>query len=184
MIDDPYVDQSGILLNKFGLSDQASLNAAEADAVYKRSAILQLNPPKGNFDSEHLRGIHSYLFVDVYAWAGQFRTITLAKKDHDHVTSQQVADSLLFRKFGYNFEIEAGSHAPLALCGTSRFSSALSNQRKGGYRYAINLCFLMFSCLIFESSVDRGIPSFAAAPSGPATLPLLSAKAASIISFS
>jgi hypothetical protein len=53
-----------------------------------------------------------------------------------------------------------------------------------GYRSAINLCFLMFSCLIFESSVERGIPSFAAAPSGPATFPLLSAKAASIISFS
>jgi hypothetical protein len=51
MIDDPYVDQSGVLLNKFGLSDQAALNAAEADAVYKRSAILQSNPLKGNFDS-------------------------------------------------------------------------------------------------------------------------------------
>jgi hypothetical protein len=57
-------------------------------------------------------------------------------------------------------------------------------KRNGGYRSAINLCFLMFSCLIFESSVDRGIPSFAAAPSGPATFPLLSAKAASMISFS
>jgi hypothetical protein len=54
----------------------------------------------------------------------------------------------------------------------------------GGYRSAINLCFLMFSCLIFESSVERGIPSFAAAPFGPAILPLLSAKAASIICFS
>jgi cell filamentation protein len=87
MIDDPYVDQSGVLLNKFGLSDQAALNAAEADAVYKRSAILQSNPLKGNFDSEYLKGIHSYLFQDVYAWAGQFRTITLAKRDHDHVTT-------------------------------------------------------------------------------------------------
>lgn len=87
MIDDPYVDQSGVLLNKFGLSDQASLNIAEADAVYKRSAILQLNPLMGNFDSEHLRGIHSYLFRDVYAWAGQFRTIRIAKRDHDHVTT-------------------------------------------------------------------------------------------------
>ena len=45
---------------------------------------------------------------------------------------------------------------------------------------AINLCFLIPSCLIFVSSVDRGIPSFAAAPSGPATFPLLSAKAISI----
>jgi hypothetical protein len=57
-------------------------------------------------------------------------------------------------------------------------------KKEWGYRSAINLCFLMFSCLIFESSVDRRIPSFAAAPSGPATFPLLSAKAASIISLS
>jgi fido (protein-threonine AMPylation protein) len=80
MIDDPYVDHSGILLNKFGITDQPSLDVAEAGAVAKRSAILQLNPLKANFDSEHLKGIHSYLFRDVYAWAGQFRTITLANR--------------------------------------------------------------------------------------------------------
>jgi hypothetical protein len=53
---------------------------------------------------------------------------------------------------------------------------------KGGtYRYSeINLCFLIPSCLIFVSSVDRAIPSFAAAPSGPATSPLLSAEAVSM----
>jgi hypothetical protein len=43
---------------------------------------------------------------------------------------------------------------------------------------------LRLSCLIFESSVERGIPSLAAALCGPATFPLLSAKAALIISFS
>jgi hypothetical protein len=46
------------------------------------------------------------------------------------------------------------------------------------------LVFLDLQLLDLESSVDRGIPSFAASPSGPATLPLHSAKAASIISFS
>jgi len=44
--------------------------------------------------------------------------------------------------------------------------------------------FLIPNCLIFQSSVERGIPSFAAAPSGPATFPLLSARAVSIISLS
>src|SRR5436853_6205231 len=63
--------------------------------------------------------------------------------------------------------------------GSAEFPAVKSNRR-----YAINLCFLMFSCLIFESSVERGIPSFTAASSGPATFPLLSAKAASMISFS
>ena len=80
---DPYIDpQSGILRNKFGLTDQESLDRAEADAVSVRSILLQRNPLKGNFDSEHLKALHSYLFRDVYEWAGQFRTIPLAKADY------------------------------------------------------------------------------------------------------
>src|SRR5260221_7527225 len=43
---------------------------------------------------------------------------------------------------------------------------------------------LMFRCCIFNSSGDRGIKSLAAAPFGPATFPLLSARAASMSSFS
>ena len=59
-------------------------------------------------------------------------------------------------------------------------------QLKGGtcYSLEINLCFLIPSCLIFVSSVDRGIPSFAAAPCGPETFPLLLAKAVSMIFLS
>lgn len=45
-------------------------------------------------------------------------------------------------------------------------------------------CFLIFNCLIFDSRVEGGIPSLAAAPFTPATFPLVSARAASIISFS
>ena len=52
--------------------------------------------------------------------------------------------------------------------------------KEGPYRM---LYFFILSCLIFISSV-RGIPSLAAAPFGPATFPLLSARAASISSFS
>jgi cell filamentation protein len=79
---DPYLDpQSGILTNKFGLTDQESLDRAESNSVSVRSILLQLNPLKGNFDSEHLRAIHSNLFQDVYQWAGQFRTIPLAKAE-------------------------------------------------------------------------------------------------------
>src|SRR6266446_10923875 len=43
---------------------------------------------------------------------------------------------------------------------------------------------LIFSDLIFDSRVDPGKPSLAAAPDGPDTCPPLSPRAASIISFS
>ena len=63
---DPYIDpQSGVLRNRFGLADQKSLDLAEANSVSVRSILLQLNPLKGNFDSEHLKAIHAYLFRDV-----------------------------------------------------------------------------------------------------------------------
>ena len=52
---------------------------------------------------------------------------------------------------------------------------------EGAYRM---VCFFMLSCLIFTSRVERGIPSLAAAPLGPATFPLLSARASSMSSFS
>src|SRR5258708_16102190 len=42
----------------------------------------------------------------------------------------------------------------------------------------------IFNDLIFDSRVDRGIPSLEAAPDGPYTRPPLSRKAASMISFS
>jgi hypothetical protein len=64
-------------------------------------------------------------------------------------------------------------------------SAGFSGIKKRIYCYSgINLCFLILSCLIFESSVERGIPSFAAAPCGPETFPLLSAKAVSMIFLS
>jgi len=43
---------------------------------------------------------------------------------------------------------------------------------------------LIFSDLIFESRVDPGRPSLAAAPEGPDTRPPLSRRAGSMISFS
>jgi cell filamentation protein len=80
---DPYLDpQSGVLRNKFGITDQVSLDRAEANVVAVRSILLQGNPLKGDFDSPHLKRIHQYLFQDVYEWAGQFRTIGMVKADY------------------------------------------------------------------------------------------------------
>src|SRR6202790_2857882 len=61
----------------------------------------------------------------------------------------------------------------------------LGSGRMGGERDPYRVMYLLIlSCLILPSSVVRGIPSLAAAPSGPATFPLLSASAFSMISFS
>lgn len=37
--------------------------------------------PGGDFDMIHLHAIHHYLFQDVYDWAGELRTVEIAKDE-------------------------------------------------------------------------------------------------------
>lgn len=79
---DPYLDPiSGVLINKLGITNQQELDEAEANCVSVRSVLLQRNPVQGNFDTPHLKAIHSYLFQDVYPFAGETRSIDLHKAD-------------------------------------------------------------------------------------------------------
>ncbi|MCD5348442.1 Fic family protein [Agromyces sp. S2-1-8] len=38
-----------------------------------------MEPIVGNYDTEHWRAIHRHLFQDVYPWAGDLRTVNIAK---------------------------------------------------------------------------------------------------------
>jgi cell filamentation protein len=88
---DPYLDPvASALRNRLGLTDQAALEQAEAACVATRSYELSLAPLEGAFDLAHLQAIHRYLFGDVYEWAGQLRTIDIAKggshfAHHSHI---------------------------------------------------------------------------------------------------
>jgi cell filamentation protein len=44
-----------------------------------RLGELRLQPIKGNFDLEHLKRIHQYIFQDVYPFAGQIRNEDIFK---------------------------------------------------------------------------------------------------------
>src|ERR1700722_8550752 len=91
--DDNYLDPvSGILKNRFGIVDAATLEIAEADLVAARSRELAQSPLKGRFDLNHLLAIHRYLFGDLYEWAGELRTVDISKNDnlfahHAHIGS-------------------------------------------------------------------------------------------------
>ena len=43
--------------------------------------FLQQNPIEGNFDFEHLKAIHYFIFKNVYEWAGEKRTINIYKHE-------------------------------------------------------------------------------------------------------
>ena len=79
---DPYVyPGTTVLKNIPGIRRQELLNRFEADRVGQRSLELLEHPFAGRFDMAHLQEIHQYLFQDVYEWAGQFRTVDMAKGD-------------------------------------------------------------------------------------------------------
>jgi cell filamentation protein len=77
---DPYLDPaSGVLKNRFGIADEATLESTEASLVALRSYALAQQPLAGGFDLAHLQAIHRHLFGDVYEWAGELRTIDISK---------------------------------------------------------------------------------------------------------
>lgn len=77
---DPYTDPTtGVLFNKLGITDARVLKRLEADASYIRSQTLpEANIPHTR-DLTELQAIHRHLFQDVYAWAGQLRTVEMRK---------------------------------------------------------------------------------------------------------
>jgi cell filamentation protein len=80
---DHYLDpQTGILKNLLNITSEEELENAEATFASIRSYEMAQNPIRGNFDLEHLKAIHRYMFKDLYAWAGECRDIDIAKGDN------------------------------------------------------------------------------------------------------
>jgi len=74
---DPYLyPGTAILRNKLGIIDAARLDMAERCLVVER---ITEGVPNGRFDLAHLRTIHRHLFQDLYDWAGELRTVEIAK---------------------------------------------------------------------------------------------------------
>ena len=77
---DEYTDPAtGVLKNRLGITDAATLETTEAQFVAQRSHELVQDPLPGAFDLHHLQAIHRHLFGDLYEWAGHLRTVDLTK---------------------------------------------------------------------------------------------------------
>ena len=79
LFDSQFDDRHGVLRNTKGLTDAARLEAFIARQSYMRVAELERSPLSGNFDIQHLRRIHQYIFQDVFPWAGNFREVTTVR---------------------------------------------------------------------------------------------------------
>ena len=80
MPEDPYSDPvTGVLYNKLGLRSAAALEAAEREITHAALILLDESPASASYDLAHLREIHQRIFGDIYQWAGQVRTVAIAK---------------------------------------------------------------------------------------------------------
>lgn len=89
---DPYVYPSTTtLINKFNIKDSSKLQVLEG--IY--FALKNSEPlPPGNYDYAHLKAIHHHFFSDLYEWAGEERTIDIAKSDSYFAHTDFISSSL------------------------------------------------------------------------------------------
>jgi len=69
-----------VLKNKLGIVDSDELKEKEAEISFEKLVELYEKPIKGNFDKEHLKAIHRYIFGDLYEWAGEYRYVNMQKE--------------------------------------------------------------------------------------------------------
>ena len=80
MADDAYVyPGTSVLRNRFGLRDPSRLAALENEFSAGRLLELLVRPEPGTYDLVHLARFHRRIFGDVYQWAGEIRTVAIAK---------------------------------------------------------------------------------------------------------
>ena len=80
MPQDPYADPvTGVLRNRLGLSATGELETAEREITHAALIFLKEAPVLPSYDLGHLCAIHRRIFGDICEWAGQPRTVAIAK---------------------------------------------------------------------------------------------------------
>ena len=78
------------LINKLDIRDEKQLDIMESHITLAKISISQHNPIDGNFDFEHYKAIHKFIFEDLYDWAGIPRTVDLSKKGTSFVKAENI----------------------------------------------------------------------------------------------
>jgi len=70
---------TNVLINHFDIRDNYLLSQIERDITSINLALLANSPVKGDFTLKHLQDIHYAIFHEIYPFAGQIRTVAIAK---------------------------------------------------------------------------------------------------------
>jgi cell filamentation protein len=79
---DPYCyPGTEVLRNKLDIRDPARLSVAEANVTVMALVKLGQRRIDGRYDLDHLRAFHRAIFENIYPWAGEIRTVSIAKSN-------------------------------------------------------------------------------------------------------
>ena len=99
-MNDPYIDENDVLINKLNVTDYDELNQAEADIGFIKLINIDSVDIKA-FDEELIKKIHHHIFCDIFEWAGEYRTVPLVKGEVvlpglslDYTGPQEIAKEL------------------------------------------------------------------------------------------
>ena len=98
-------DGTTCLINKFNVRNENKLMELEAQITFAKAVMLEESPIEGNFDFEHFKKIHEFLFCDLYDWAGQPRTVNISKKRTKFADFNQIESiaTACFRKISNGY---------------------------------------------------------------------------------
>jgi cell filamentation protein len=84
-----------VLINKLEIKDKELLE--EADSLYSAQRLLELQaePIKGDFDLQHLKEIHYYIFQDLYDFAGKIREEDIIKGNTHFAKYQYIVSNAI-----------------------------------------------------------------------------------------
>jgi cell filamentation protein len=79
---DPYLNtRTGVLRNRLGIADADRLRAVESGLTLAAIADLGSRVLSGAYDLGHLCSFHREIFGDIYEWAGEIRTVGIARTE-------------------------------------------------------------------------------------------------------
>lgn len=70
-----------VLVNNYGIMDRDALCDYEEEVAVRAMRVLDENNLEGKFDFKHLCDFHKVLFGKLYPWAGEQRTVDMAKRE-------------------------------------------------------------------------------------------------------
>lgn len=79
-LQDNCYENSTVLINKFGIKNQNTLDEIEQTITAINSAQIELTLRFENVNFNFYKNIHKLLFYDIYDWAGNIRKVNMNKK--------------------------------------------------------------------------------------------------------